>query len=525
KYPTREEQLKHARTLYNENPEFAKGCRDLYNRSKPASGSGSSSSPIQPIPADVILNCALLYGSVLSYEKKAASPFHKFASHKTPGFDLGASRPSFAKDSKSSETMNEMLYGKPKLLNLEKRQQLAKDLKAAGIKASVEDFLKNPTAYLPPKPSWFSMAKRSWNGEDSPDIRAWQQENRKKVPLATAFFEGWHEGYERVNRPMGVKHGVLNSLNEKIYSVDDTATGFRGVLNWGERKAYGVAHAAVNTFVPGSFDDVGMSILSMMTGGLGAKPHPYAGTYVPYKSSIPKASYKSSSGISKSGISKATSSSSASQGLGHNPFSKFGTGAKASSASKNPYSFGSKYSFKPSSMNKTGYPKSGAQPKEFKNLPAWEKFKKTRSTGARELSSSDFLKAEDLADKIYDQIRLSKTDISSIAKNTGFSESRVKRIKDHIFNNKHELNSGIDRFGSDPLIVEAWKRLETGSHGKKDIDLLKHELFESKFEGIFKTNYTRAHNAANKAGHRSPLEGLSNKELQELYYGFIHRFK
>ncbi|MFM8453537.1 MAG: hypothetical protein ACKOAD_00870 [Gammaproteobacteria bacterium] len=28
KYPTREEQLKHARTMYNENPKFAKGCRD-----------------------------------------------------------------------------------------------------------------------------------------------------------------------------------------------------------------------------------------------------------------------------------------------------------------------------------------------------------------------------------------------------------------------------------------------------------------------------------------------------------------
>jgi hypothetical protein len=49
-------------------------------------------------------------------------------------------------------------------------------------------------------------------------------------------------------------------------------------------------------------------------------------------------------------------------------------------------------------------------------------------------------------------------------------------------------------------------------------------LFESKFEGIFKTDYLTAHNAANRAGYVSPVQGLKSKELTEIYHGFLHRF-
>lgn len=57
------------------------------------------------------------------------------------------------------------------------------------------------------------------------------------------------------------------------------------------------------------------------------------------------------------------------------------------------------------------------------------------STGARNISVDQYLKEEIEAKKIYKSIRKSTSDVSSIAKNTGMPESRVQRIKDHVFNN------------------------------------------------------------------------------------------
>jgi hypothetical protein len=62
------------------------------------------------------------------------------------------------------------------------------------------------------------------------------------------------------------------------------------------------------------------------------------------------------------------------------------------------------------------------------------------------------------------------------------------------------LDDGIRKFDPDPDIAIAWKRMENGSFNQNDIDLLNHELFESKFEGIYKTNYRTAHDAALESG-------------------------
>ncbi|MGD0465411.1 MAG: hypothetical protein ABSA84_01790 [Gammaproteobacteria bacterium] len=70
------------------------------------------------------------------------------------------------------------------------------------------------------------------------------------------------------------------------------------------------------------------------------------------------------------------------------------------------------------------------------------------------------------------------------------------------------------RFDPDIDIANAWKNLEAGTFNTKDLKIFNHEHFESRFEGIFKTNYTTAHNAANKAGH---ISGLSIEE--EIKYG------
>lgn len=79
-------------------------------------------------------------------------------------------------------------------------------------------------------------------------------------------------------------------------------------------------------------------------------------------------------------------------------------------------------------------------------------------------------------------------------------DERIQRIKDHLFHNEHTLSEGTDQFAPDYDIAQAWNRLKEGIFKRSDIDLLNHELFESKFEGIFKADYEAVHNATNKSG-------------------------
>jgi len=103
------------------------------------------------------------------------------------------------------------------------------------------------------------------------------------------------------------------------------------------------------------------------------------------------------------------------------------------------------------------------------------------------------------APQSYEKIRKSD-DVLTIAKNTGFSENKIKRIKEHIFFQQHQLDDSIRIFDPDPDIADAWLRLQTGDYKNEDIKLLEHEYFESRFEGIFKTDYRTAHNATLKSG-------------------------
>ena len=120
--------------------------------------------------------------------------------------------------------------------------------------------------------------------------------------------------------------------------------------------------------------------------------------------------------------------------------------------------------------------------------------------GRNNLSVDEYFRQEAEASKMYDSIRVSTSDVQAISKNTGIAESRIQRIKDHVFNNEHIKSSGNGRFDPDYEIAQAWTRLQQGTYNKKDIDLLNHELFESRFEGIFKTNYETAHDAAVRSG-------------------------
>lgn len=129
-----------------------------------------------------------------------------------------------------------------------------------------------------------------------------------------------------------------------------------------------------------------------------------------------------------------------------------------------------------------------------------EGMSKVQTGGRNDLSVDEYFRHEAEADKMYDSIRASSDDIKKIAQNAGMRESRVHRIKEHVFFKEHIKSSGYGRFHSDYEIAQAWTRLQNGTHTTKDIDLLNHELFESRFEGIFKTNYEAAHDAAVRSG-------------------------
>ncbi|HEY9420625.1 MAG TPA: RHS repeat-associated core domain-containing protein, partial [Thermoanaerobaculia bacterium] len=130
---------------------------------------------------------------------------------------------------------------------------------------------------------------------------------------------------------------------------------------------------------------------------------------------------------------------------------------------------------------------------------------KVTQTGGRTVMQ--YLKELEEAEKAYEAIR-NTDDVAAIAKNINMPEFRVRRIKEHLFERVHQLADGVKRFDADPPIAHAWQRLQKGTQTTDDLKLLEHELFESKFEGIFKTDYVTAHKAANRSGRHSGLENI-----------------
>lgn len=107
--------------------------------------------------------------------------------------------------------------------------------------------------------------------------------------------------------------------------------------------------------------------------------------------------------------------------------------------------------------------------------------------------------------------------------NLNIPKFQVQRVKEHLFYNTHQLNHGLGvrRFHPDLDIANAWKRFEVGTHNEADLLIFRHEYFESRFEGIFRTDYNTAHEAANRAGHPS---GLRNEfEIMEIQNGNAYR--
>lgn len=90
-------------------------------------------------------------------------------------------------------------------------------------------------------------------------------------------------------------------------------------------------------------------------------------------------------------------------------------------------------------------------------------------------------KANKHAEQYYESVRKMRTDYKKIALNTGLDANEIKRIKDYLFVNEHELITGKKRFDPDYMIAESWRRLIEGKGIQPhDLTMLNHEILEHK---------------------------------------------
>ena len=93
-------------------------------------------------------------------------------------------------------------------------------------------------------------------------------------------------------------------------------------------------------------------------------------------------------------------------------------------------------------------------------------------------------RAKEQAVLAYETIRNSKTDVKNISQNTGYSEEDIRRVKNYLFVDEHEIYEDgefiVNRFYPDFCIAQSWLRL--AFHPDKIVDhdytLLKHEIKE-----------------------------------------------
>lgn len=93
------------------------------------------------------------------------------------------------------------------------------------------------------------------------------------------------------------------------------------------------------------------------------------------------------------------------------------------------------------------------------------------------------------AEKAYEQIRASKTDVAAISKKTGIPESTLQRIKEHLFVNEHEIATVAgapptkQRFVANARWSDLWEGAQKGTLKPAEraelMDLLTHENVEA----------------------------------------------
>lgn len=127
-------------------------------------------------------------------------------------------------------------------------------------------------------------------------------------------------------------------------------------------------------------------------------------------------------------------------------------------------------------------------------------------------------RAQTHADKFYESVRHMNTDVSRIAKNTGFDEKAIEEIKDFIFNQKHDLGgSEPEYFYPNYEMSQSWQRLIDGKNIQKhDLTLLKHEATERE---LMKQGYSQ------EEAHKVAEAKYNYSKESEEYYAEIDKLK
>lgn len=126
-------------------------------------------------------------------------------------------------------------------------------------------------------------------------------------------------------------------------------------------------------------------------------------------------------------------------------------------------------------------------------------------------------KAEKHAISYYDSVRAMKNDVETISQNTGLKESMIRKIKNYIFFDEHDIGNGqFERFAPDYMMAESWKRLIDGKQKPHDITLLKHELLE---ESLVKQGYTQSE------AHLLASEKFNYSKEAKQFYDSITKYK
>ena len=154
------------------------------------------------------------------------------------------------------------------------------------------------------------------------------------------------------------------------------------------------------------------------------------------------------------------------------------------------------------------------QKKKQSELLKKEEKKHIIESGAR-ITNPESPEAEAFAKMYYPEIRKMRTDVRRIARNTGFKQSEIQKIKDYLFLEKSrfdEVTGKMEYFDPDCGIAQSWQRLMLGKDIQPhDITLLRHELFEMSIKasnpGI---DHQQAHDLTNQKYNYS-------KELRAYY--------
>lgn len=107
--------------------------------------------------------------------------------------------------------------------------------------------------------------------------------------------------------------------------------------------------------------------------------------------------------------------------------------------------------------------------------------------------------------------------LKQFRKITGLKESAIRKIKNYIFFDEHDIGNGqFERFAPDYMMAESWKRLIDGKQKPHDITLLKHELLE---ESLVKQGYTQSET------HLLASEKFNYSKESKQFYDSITKYK